>query len=171
MSPLELPTREEKVFWYLGVDGNLARGSSGNLDLGEAVEFVALTNAYAPAGIGGEAIFVNLRLSLFRDNATDMVLDVVPIIDGIEQDLIELDLPGVAAPARSIHELGLASYFPSALDPQISTALRGTWFQAEIRSPGPPESVGVVDGRFVFEGLELEFEVVEEGRQAANANP
>lgn len=170
MSPLELPTRETKVFWYLGVDNNLALGSSGNLDLGDAVEFVALTNAYAPAGIGGEAIFVNLRLALFRDNAEDMVLEVTPVVDGVERDVIELALPGVAAPARSIHELGLAEYYPSALDPQIATALRGAWFQVEIRSLGPPESIGVVDGQLVFEGLELEYEIVEEGRQAANAD-
>lgn len=171
MTTLELPTRDTKVFWYLAVDGNLAQGSSGNLDLTEPVEFVALTNAYAPAGIGGEAIFLNVRLSVFRDNDEDMILELTPIVDDVDQDVIELELVGIAAPARSIHEVGLATYYPSAADPQIANALRGTTFQLEIRTRGAGESLAeAIDGRLVFEGLELEYDIVEEGRQAANAD-
>jgi len=167
---VELPDRESKTFWYLAVDANLAQGSQGNQDLGESIEAVALTNAYAPAGIGGEAVFLNLRIAVFRDNAEDMELEVTPIVDGEEQDVIVLDLPAVASGARSIHELGLAVYYPSSADPQIATGMRGTWFQAELRTVGPPESIGRVDGRLVVEGMDLEFSIEREGRAADNAS-
>lgn len=170
MSPLQLPDRDTKVYWYLGVDDQLAQGGQGNLDLDDAVEFVATTNAYAPAGIGGEAIFVALRIALFRDNDDDMQLDIVPVIDGEEGEEITLSLPGVAAPARSIHELALVKHYPSAADPQISLSPRGQWFQADVRSVAPPESVGRADGRLVIEGLELEYEIVREGVEASNAD-
>jgi len=168
MPDLTLPDRELKTFWYLGVDGQLAQGSDGNEDLGDAIEFVALSNAYAPAGIGGEAVFKNVYLSIFRDNTEDVLLEITPIIDEVEQDPIDLTLVGIASAARSVYELGLAVYYPSTADPQIATAQRGTWFQLEIRSVGAPESIGRVDGRIVMEGLELEYEVEREGRQASN---
>lgn len=167
---LELPDREVKVFWYLGVDDNLAQGGQGNLDLDDAIEFVAVTNAYAPAGIGGEAIFVAVRIALFRDNDEDMELDIIPIVDGTEEEEITLTLPGVTDPARSIHELQLVRYYPSSADPQIVNSPRGTWFQLDVRSVGPPESIGRTDGRVVIEGVELEYEIVREGVTADNAD-
>lgn len=169
MSPLELPSRIQKTFWYLGVDENLALGESGTTDLGEPIEFVALSAEYAPAGFGGEAIFTDLRLTLFRDNDEDMVLEVTPIVDGERQDPIDLELPAVAEPARAIHELGLANYHPSPEDPQYSTALRGTYFQVELRTPGAGESVDLYNGRLVIEEVELEWDPVREGRSASNA--
>lgn len=170
MNPLQLPVRDVKVFWYLGIDDALAQGGQGNLDLTDAIEFVATTNAYAPAGIGGEAIFVALRIALFRDNDEDMELDIIPVVDGVEGEEIVLSLPGVAAPARSIHELHLVKYYPSSADPQIVNSPRGQWIQVDVRSVAPPESVGRVDGRVVIEGLELEYEVVREGLEASNAD-
>lgn len=164
--PLELPNRTVTVYWYLGVDDNPALGSQeGSDDLGTDIELVARTNAYAPYGVGGEGIFTNLYLTLFRSNDADLELSVVPIVDGVEQDAIQLIRPAVAEPTREVLEIGLATYYPSAADPQIANAMRGTWFQTEIRSVGTLPA-----GRLIIEAVELEHEVVTEGKQAANAS-
>lgn len=171
MNPLELPSREQKVFWYLGIDGGLAEGGQGQTDLGTAIEFVALSNDYAPAGIGGECIFTDLRIAIFRDNSADVILEVTPLVDGEAYATIDLTLPGVSSPARSIHELALVHVWPSESNPLTSQALRGTWFQLELRTLADPESVDIYSGRVVIEGIELEWDPVLEGRKADNATP
>jgi hypothetical protein len=165
--PLELPVREVTVFWYLAVDDNLAMGGQENADdLGADIELVAKTNAYAPAGIGGESIFTNVYLTLFRSNATQLELSLVPIVNGVEQDAIQIIRPAVLVPTREVLEIGLVVFYPSALDPQIATAMRGCWFELELRSVGT-----IPDGRLIIEGIELEHEQVTEGKQAVNATP
>ncbi len=162
---LQLPSRTRTVFWFLGTDGELALGASGVDDLGAVVDARAETNAYAPAGIGGEAIYTNVYMALMRDCTTDVTLQFTPIVDGTELAAIELTIPGVASPIRSTYEIGLAIPYPSAADPQIHTAPRGQWIQLRVETDG-----GLPDGRFVIEGLELEFEVVTEGQEALNAS-
>jgi hypothetical protein len=164
--PLELPTRAVTVYWYLAVADNLAMGGQESADdLGVPIELVAKSNQYAPAGIGGEAIFTNVYLTLFRSNADDLVLELTPIVDDVEQEPIEITRPAVAAPTREVLEIGLAVYYPSPADPQIATAMRGTWFQASLRS------VGVLPaGRLIIEGWEFEHELVTEGKAAVNAS-
>lgn len=161
---LQLPSRTRTVFWFLGADDQLALGASGVDDLTVDVDARAETNAYAPSGIGGETAFFNLYLSLFRDCTTDVTLLVTPIIDGEELAAIELVIPGVASPIRSVYEVGLAVPYPSAADPQILTAPRGQWCQFRIETSG-----GLPDGRFAIEGIELELEDVTEGQGAFNA--
>lgn len=162
---LQLPTRDTRVHWYLGTDAALAKGGQGTDDLGTGYTFRAKTRSYAPAGIGGECIFTNLYISLLRSNTEDMTIEIVPIVDGVAQDAVALVLEAVAAPLREVHEVGLAVFYPSAANPQIATAMRGCWFQTEVRSSG-----AIPAGRTVVEGIELEHEVVTEGRQASNAS-
>lgn len=164
--PLQLPTRETSVYWYLGVAAGLARGSvEGSSDLGTDIELVARTNEYLVAGIGGEAIFRNVYLALFRSNSDTLQLSVTPVVDGVEYEAIIIDLEAVANPTRETLEVGLAVLYPSVANPQIATALRGEKFALEIRSVGtiPP-------GRFKIEGMELEWDVVTEGKEAVNAS-
>lgn len=162
---LVLPSPTRTVFWFLGADGELALGASGVDDLGATLDALAETNAYAPAGIGGEAMFTNVYMSLFRDCTEDVTLIFTLIVDGVEEDPINLTIPGVASPARSVYEIGLSKPYPSAADPQILTAPRGQWVQLRVETSG-----GLPDGRFVIEGLELEREIVTEGQGAINAS-
>lgn len=165
MTALQLPSRETTVYWYLGTDDCLARGGLGTTDVGQAIGFRARTRSYAPAGIGGEVICTNVYLSMQRANTADLSLTVTPIVDGVEKDAIALVLEATDEPVREVHELGLAQLYPSAADPQIAVALRGCWFQLEVRA-----SDAGAAGRLVIEGVELEFETVTEGKQASNAS-
>lgn len=178
--PLQLPTRETTVYWYLCVGlinesleevALLALGGQEVPDdLGEPIELVALSNEYAPAGIGGEAIFTNVYLTLFRSNDAELTLLLTPWVNGVAEETIEIVRPATAAPVREVLEIGLARYYPSALNPQIANAMRGTWFQAELRTPAD-ESVAIMpDGRVIVEGWELEHELVTEGKEAVNAS-
>jgi hypothetical protein len=178
--PLQLPARTVTVFWYLAtglVDESLEETALGALggqedgdDLGELIELVALSNEYAPAGIGGEAIFTNVYITLLRSNTEELTLLLTPYVDGAAEDEIEIVRPATLVPIREILEVGLARYYPSAADPQIATAMRGTWFQADLRTPAIESVATMPGGRLIIEGWELESEVVTEGKAAVNAS-
>lgn len=164
--PLELPNRDVTVYWYLGTDDRLAQGGQeGADDLGVDIELVARTNTYAPDSIGGEAVWDNLYVTLRRSNDADLTLRFTPVVDDVDLDDIDVVLAAVAAPTREILEVGLASYYPSAADPQIATALRGTTFALEVRSVGT-----IPGGRLIIEGIELEWDLATEGKEAENAS-
>lgn len=183
---LQLPSRDITVFWYLctGIileslveEAALALGGQEEADdLGELIELVALSNEYAPAGIGGEAIFTNVYITLLRSNTEELTLLLTPYVDGVAEPEIEIVRPPAASPLREVLEIGLVRYYPSAADPQIATAMRGTWFQADLRTPQAeslfPESLLPMGpgGRFIVEGWEIEHEIVTEGRGAVNAS-
>lgn len=157
-----LAIREVSSWTFLGTD-QLAEYGSGRLDLEAPVEARARSNIYAPAGAGGEAIFTNVYLTLTRANDETMSLLLTPIVDGVEQEPIELELEGVSDPVKAVHELGLAVPWPSAADPQILQALRGEWAQIQIDTAG-----GLPAGRVEIDGIELEVEIVTEGKEAEN---
>lgn len=160
---LVLPSRTGSSFTFMGAEGELAQFGGSTSDLGAFLTALARTNSYAPGGIGGEAIFTNVYLTLQRDNTETLTLHLTPIVDGVELDSIELELAGVAGPVRAVHEIGLAIPYPSVADPQLFYAMRGEWIQLQL------ETVAALpDGRIVVDGVELEVEVVTEGKDASN---
>ena len=166
MPHLELPNRDITVHWYLGVDDQLAEGGQeGSDDLGTDIELVAKTNEYQPDGMGGEAIWTNLYVALRRSNDADLTLRFQPFVDGEGEDSIDVTLSSVASPTRQLLEIGLASYYPSAADPQIANSLRGYTFSLEVRTVGT-----IPAGRLIIDGIELEWELAGEDREADNAS-
>lgn len=166
MTHLELPTRDVTVYWYLGTDNELALGGQeDDDDLGTAIELVAHTNEYTPAGVGGEAIWTNIYMAYRCSNETDLTLRLTPFVDGEGKDSIDVVLAAVTSPTRHLVEVGLAEYYPSAADPQIANALRGTTFSLEIRSVG-----AIPVGRLVIDGIEVEWALATEGKEAENAS-
>lgn len=163
--PLELPSRDVTVYWYLGTDDELALGAQeGESDLGTDIELVARTNEYTPDSIGGEAIWHMLYIALRRSNDDDLTLRFTPIVEDEPGDDIDITLEAVANPTRELLEVGLAKYYPSAADPQISNALRGSTFALEIRTVGT-----IPAGRLVIEGVELEWELAGSDKESENA--
>lgn len=164
LRPFELLARQQPIRWFLGTGdatGRLLEGGVGNDDAGTPFDARAQTRPLAPAGPGGECMFVNLYLVVERANAQNFTLELVPIVDDEELDTYELVLEGVAQPVEEVHEIPLSvPYLVDGLE-VARNAPRGAWFSVRVQngSAVPPEI-------HIWEGFELEYEVVSESEVA-----
>lgn len=150
---------EQAVPWYVGAGGDLLEGDTGVTDDGAGITARIQTSEVAPAGPGGEAAFHNVYLALTRSNPLDATLTLTPIVDGVDQDARNLTLAGVAGPLTEVLEVPLTQGFDVGGVEELRHALRGAFFSLRLEA-------GVPDGALVFEGLELETEIVREGEAA-----
>lgn len=127
-------------------------------DDGVAYAVLALTNTSAPAGPSGECIFPMLYLTTKRFGSVEIT--VTPIVDEIAlaSHVITL-VGGSAAGVVEVTEIDLSTPYPSALDPQIMLAPRGSSVQIQVDAP--------VTARVDVTVLQVEYEVVRESRLAS----
>lgn len=152
--------------FYIGEAGGngLLRAMDGADDAGSPIDVLAQPNEVAPAGASGECVFANLYLTFTRANSSDLDLTVEPILDRTALDPISLTLPGVADPVTEVHELPLTRPVQSGGQETSRRLPRGTWFSFRIKTVA-----GTPAERVVLEGNELEYEVVRESEEAADA--
>lgn len=123
----------------------------------------ARSNRYFPAGIGGEAIFPALYFTTIHNAAVSLF--VTPIVDGVTLETQRLDLPNLGSNVASAHELGLSV-------PVIVSAVevgrvypRGTWLEVLVETRFDNDLY--LASRVSVEGMECEYEIVRESRQAS----
>lgn len=139
---------------FLGAGNALFYHGNSLFDDQERIVARLLSNAVAPAGAGGEALFTNVYLAL--SFATSGIVYVTPILDGelltAERTAVAFDNGGSGRKVADF-EVGLGRTVGTSRH-----GLRGTWFQALLE---------VVDlggcGPLVIEGTEVEHEIVTEG--------
>lgn len=165
-----MPTLATRLFLGLGDAAEIYRWGSAPTDAGAAVVVRAESARYAPAGVGGEAIFTAL-IPVISYNAAATVR-FVPIVDDVVYDgqagngpnaavEVVLAAPATGHRVRYRKELGLSMpYVRDGVD-RGRFALRGVWFQCrvEITSAIGLDTLGQ-PGEVVLEGYELEFEPV-----------
>lgn len=139
-------------------------GSNGGA--GDQINPLAKTVRFAPAGVGGEAIFTRMWLALTYDMDA-VTLRFTPILDGVAQDgtggtpdlrqtLTLAGTPGTRVTER--WEFTLYRPYDDGVDPDaVRVALRGCWFQMMIDT-----TTTLGTGDLFIEQPEIEFEVVRE---------
>ena len=139
-------------------------GSNGGA--GDAIVLLAKSVRWAPAGVGGEAIFTRMWIALTYDMSA-VTLRFMPILDGVPQDgagstpdlrqtLALTGAPGTRVTER--YEFTLAVPYDDGVDTDaVMYALRGCWFQLQIDTTG-----NLGSGDLIIEQPALEYEVVRE---------
>lgn len=137
--------------------------NEGGQDGGEDYNGYALSDRFAPAGIGGEVAFYGLYIPLtFDTDATPLRVKVR--IDELEVVDRLFTLVNASDPDRikAILEISLLVQLPGAVTNAAKRgqwAPRGTWIQVELST----EFTGGV-GFVQIDGVELEHEIVVEGK-------
>ncbi len=135
----------------------------GSDDDGVVITPKALSNAVAPAGASGEAIFRNIYLTLTHDMAVDVrltpIVDFVPLdgSGGQPDERQTLTLAGLGARTTTRFEFGLSRPSDLTPSPAFRNALRGAWFQLLVEAIN-----GLAAGDLIIEQVELEIEIVRE---------
>lgn len=127
-------------------------------------EMVARSDPFAPAGQGGEAIFTTLWITTTTFE-TDVALFITPIIDFVPIDTQRIDIPGAPNPddAQQVHELVLSvPYPPPPAAEFMRVAPRGCVIEVKVETR-IGDGFGV-SGRQIVDGIEVETEIVREGR-------
>lgn len=144
---------------------DLLEAETGLEDDGEPIQFRVQANPIAPSGIGGEAVFHDVYLTITRSNPTEVVLLVTPVVDGLDLPEVELPLPGVEDPVTEAHEIGLALPILDSLGMQRGTrAVRGVWMSVRIELDAPAEWTA---GRLIIEGVEVSATTATESEEPA----
>lgn len=151
---------------------------TGNVDVaGDATYEAEITPrletpAIYPAGLGGEAIFHVLWLTLTHTMAVDVKVE--PIVDGElhssdwpNDSLLPhtISLSAEASRKTKTFEIGLSRPHERSGVEVGRVGLRGERFAVRITIPN-----GLGTGDLILEGLSLEREVVLEGQEADNAS-
>lgn len=151
-------------------DAELYQTNTGNQDGGEDYNGYALSDRFAPAGIGGEVAFYGLFIPVIFDT-DDTPISVTVYIDDEERVTRDFVLTNANDPERlrTILEISLLEQLDASVDPSGTRgqwATRGTWIQVEIET-GFVGGVGFVQ----IDGVELEHEIVQEGKTEGQNNP
>lgn len=153
----------------LQADGpKVFRLNAGHTDDGRPIVMPAVPAEIAPAGAGGECVFHRLHLVVTHSMAAPVPVRVIPILDGVRKDaeavlLVLSPAPDgrlVSAPFKV--DLGENIVGFDGISVVGRAALRGTWFSFRQDTPS-----GLADGDIQFDSAELEYEVVREGKDAA----
>lgn len=138
---------------------------SGYIDDDTNYELLGRSAPWAPAGVGGEAAFYSLYVTT-RHFEDDVSLFITTFIDGVAlPEVTRLNLVGVllSPGEQQVHEIGLSKPYAPAGVELLRYAPRGTWISVQIETQ-------IVDGmgsaaRQIVDGVECEFEIVQEGKQ------
>jgi len=156
------PSRNPSVTFFMGGSdgGTIFRGLPGTQDnsLDYGINFQS--NDLAPAGAGGECLFYEAHLAVTRNNEDDWTVTVIPIVDGVE--LEEIEVPFVGIPGGKVvtehQHLTLAQPFVSGGVEVSKYHPRGAWFALKFQADDVP------DGTFTFEMVTMEYEIVTESQ-------
>lgn len=159
---LSVPLSPSQTSWFMAGAGGVWRGSQGVDDAGEDLPVHAQTVEVAPAGIGGECLFQNIYLGITRFNALDWDIDVTAILDGVALEPETITLTGVIAPVTEVLEISLAQPYKIGGVEQSRYHPRGAWLAILIEATTAP------DKEVIFEGPELEHEILTESLEAVD---
>lgn len=138
------------------------RFGSAAQDLTTDVEFLLEPNAVAPAGAGGEALFVNVYIAITYNAGFELTF--TPRLDGrliTEEAVTFTVMASRTAPVTKRFEFGLGMSHPDYVAPVQRFGLRGTWFSFQLRGKDILQICGTIS--IELEGTEVEYEVVREG--------
>lgn len=137
----------------------------GYTDDDAVYDLVGRTDPFLPAGLGGEAAFYTIYLTTthFAASAT---LRITPRIDGVPlaSTLLVLNTAPGSDGEQRVTEIGISQpYIKGGLE-MLRNAPRGCWMDVTIETQ---RGVGLgTPDRLIVDGIEVEFEVVQEGKQA-----
>lgn len=139
----------------------LYRMGEGRVDGSVPVSGVARPRSLAPAGIGGECMFTNLYVSI--THAAGGVVRVTAVVDHEEaEESTDIVLEATGSRSQTtVREIALSYPYRVGGVERSRHAPRGTWISAKVETVGP-----VTDGELEIDGIEVEYEVVREGRKA-----
>jgi hypothetical protein len=150
---------------FLGQSGGnaLLKADDGYQDAGTPIAIRLETVPLAPAGPGGEAIFTALFLTFTATMAATVT--VTPILDGTTLASQTISLQAASERTTTRHELGLSVPYVDGGQERLRTAPRGAWLQVRltVTAIGP--------GDLVFDGVNVEYEVVRESLIAQTVVP
>ncbi len=142
----------------------ILRHGVGYTDDGEVYDLVGRSDPFMPAGLGGECAFFTIYITTTHFEASS-VLKVTPRIDGLplaSQTIVLNTAPGADGEQR-VHEIGLSKPFIDGGLEKLRNAPRGSWIDVTIETT---RSSGFgMAARQIVDGIEVEFEMVQEGKQ------
>ncbi len=137
---------------------------------GDAINALAKTVRFFPAGFQGEAIFTQFWIG-FTSDMDALTVRFTPIVDDVvydgtggnpdlRQTVAIAETPGTRRTFK--FEFALFLPYDDGIDPDaLRTALRGSWFQLLVDTVG-----GLGVGDFIIDAPEIEFEIVRESTAA-----
>jgi hypothetical protein len=136
-------------------------------DAGVAFDIRARSDRLYPAGLGGEALFTVLWLTVTTAitpavpaNTVDLI--VTPYLDGVALEAQTFTITGPTAGAQTRltrkYEFGLSvPYLDVYLTEQFRVGARGACFEVQVETDG-----GLMPGELIALGVDVEYEVVRE---------
>lgn len=138
----------------------------GYIDDDVNYELLGRSEPWAPAGVGGEAIFTMLYVTT-RHYDLNVSLFITTFIDGVAlAEVKRIDLVGVALSKgeQRVTEVGLSvAHSPAGVE-LLRYSPRGTWISVQVET-----RIGTGAGtasRQIVDGIECEYEVVRETKEA-----
>lgn len=149
--------------FYFGTAANneIIESGRGIDDAGAAYGLQARLNPIAAGGVGGEALYRNLYLTIAYTSGFD--LDVVPVLDGERIIGAKDRITGHASCGGRVDEfeIALKQPFERGGEEQWRYGLRGTWLTADLENLALSERSGFVE----LENVDVEVERVRENLQ------
>lgn len=142
----------------------LLRHGVGYSDDGEVYDLLGRSDPFLPAGLGGEAAFYTVYVTTTHFEVAT-VLRVTPRIDGVPLAATAIVLNTAPGPdgEQRVHEISLSKPYVDGGLEKLRYAPRGSWIDVTVETQ---RSVGLgVAGRVIVDGIEVEFEAVQEGKQ------
>lgn len=141
----------------------ILRHGVGYLDDDQVYDLYARTDPFMPAGVGGEAAFFTLYLTTTHFDAPT-ILRVTPRIDGNPLDSTTLVLNTASVDGvQRVSEIDLSVPHLVGGVERLRYAPRGGWMDVTIETL---RVIGTgIGARQIVDGIEVEFETVQEGRK------
>lgn len=143
----------------------LLKHGVGYLDDAFPYDMIGRTDPFMPAGTAGECAWYTIYVTTTHFEVT-VVLRVTPRIDGIALPSKDIVLNAVLDPSgeRRITEIDLSVPHIVNTVERLRNVPRGTWCDVTVETV---LGVGLgVSARQIVDGIEVEFEIVQEGRAA-----
>lgn len=156
-----------RLFFGSTAHAALLEADSGYTDDGVPYNLRAKSQRQAPAGVSGEAIFTALYVTTTHYD-DDVALYLTPIVDGVAQEELLIELTGVPGTEREVrvHELSLLQPFMDDGVEVSRYAPRGTWIQVLART----QYAAGAAARQALDAVEVEFEVLRESKRHGEAS-
>jgi hypothetical protein len=142
----------------------LLKQGDGYFDDDQAFDLIGRSAPFMPAGLGGECAFYSIYVTTTH-YAPTTTLRITPRVDGAflpPTDVILSSAPPDDGEQR-VAEIGLSLPYVVGGVERLRYAPRGCWMDVTIETLRT-SGIGVA-ARIVVDGIEVEFEQVQEGKQ------
>ena len=129
-------------------------------DDGQTFTALLTTNAYYPAGAGGEAVFRGCFVPLITDTG-NFSFTVTPILDGVRHEATTIAVAAVTERYEERYEIAFSQPHSSGGAERARVGLRGARIQVEIAT--------TTTKHVIFGEVEVVYQVVRESRRAGVA--